>query len=74
MTGFLAWVIVMVLGILVLLFKLQESRGVDRRTEETSLTALKEIGRVATKKHQEKFGRPPTNVDPWNPKEKEKGP
>ena len=70
MTGFLAWVIVMVVGILVLVFKLRQSRTVDRKTEETSLTAINEIGRVAEKKHQEKFGRPPTNAGAWHPKEK----
>lgn len=71
MTGFLFWSVLMVAVIVVLVFKLKGSKVVDRKMEEDSLSAIKEIGRVAVKKHKKKFGRAPTATGAWDPEHKE---
>ena len=40
----------------------RRSRGIQGEAEDVASRALPEIGEIAERKHQEKFGRAPTSV------------
>lgn len=60
--SFVVWIVVMVIMLAGLLLAARRSKRLDSETEDIASEALPEIGGIAEKKHQERFGRPPTGT------------
>jgi hypothetical protein len=76
--SFIAWAVAMLamLGVLVWAARHSRSRSIQQDTEDAASSCLPEIGKIATKKHQQRFGRAPTDApsedSAWYPETKKK--
>jgi hypothetical protein len=76
MISFVAWGVVMVVVLVGMVFATKRSKGVQDETEDIASKALPQIGGIAEKKHEQRFGRAPTNAPgstgSWYPEVKKK--
>ena len=77
--SFIVWAAAMLamLGVLVWVAKHHSrSRTIQQDAEDAASTCLPEIGKIATKKHKQRFGRAPTDApsddSAWYPEAKKK--
>lgn len=74
--SFIVWGAVMVAILVGMFFAARRSNGVQGETEDVASKALPEIGKVAEKKHEQRFGRAATNAPgasgSWYPEVKKK--
>ena len=76
---FLGWGILMILVVIAFVFMAKRSKAVEDKTEDIASQALPQIGEIAEKKHEEAFGRAPTNFprrrgSSWYPPKKKTRP
>ena len=77
--SFIAWAVAM-FGILAVLVYVarhgSHSRSIEREMEDVASTCLPEIGKIAAKKHHQRFGRAATDApgdnESWYPEVKKK--
>lgn len=71
--SFLAWAFFMLALIVGLIVSVRRGRNIETEAEDVASKALPEIGKIAEKKHKEKFGRPATSPESWYPEDRRRG-
>ena len=78
--SFIAWAVFMLAMLAALILAARRSKQVQADTEDAASSCLPEIGGIAVKKHQARFGRAPTDApgdsqegpNSWYPEVKKK--
>ena len=74
--SFIAWAVFMLSMLGFLVWAARHSKSVQQETEDVASACLPEIGKIATKKHTQRFGRAPTDApgedSAWYPESKKK--
>lgn len=73
--SFIAWAFLMLAVLVAIIIAAKKSKSVEDEAEEIASKALPVIGKIANKKHIDRFGRAPTSSvdgESWYPENKKK--
>lgn len=74
--SFIAWAIFMLSMLGFLVWAARHGKNIQRETEDVASSCLPEIGKIAEKKHHQRFGRAATDApgedSAWYPESKKK--